>query len=710
MVSLPLHGKLVSQFAVFFFFITDSNIFKQEREYKIVIIGSGGVGKSALSVQMTNKKFLNGYDPTIEDIYSKKALIHRPGCEPTQVNISILDTAGQLEYIGLRENYIKNGEGFILVYDITSRASFNEAVAIHANIRKFKGQSPCILVGNKIDIVQMNPSLREVSVEEGYSMAQLMGPNTMFAEISTMINVLVQDVFRQLLRLMQNYSREIPGEMQPVPNGSLVSSKPLASNRKDSIKNAATQAINIFTRPIISNKPSKSSMTLNHESRVTAKKSSSSLASIFGSKGCDIRIQRSRALSTGHVLSAHPITCADKTQEQFGMSAPVRQLRHYHSQLLPSATSVPPCISRPLYNGKSLPSKPISPSLFLPKYQENNSFASCFNEEKIHGRHNSIPSTQESQQTNNSKDETKVLNFFKSFRKTSAPSLKPLQPVEVASSSASESSNLYYTSLFSNDKTSSFKTDISDSSIDWKISDDHSNTKNALENDYSLEKCFDINHNDDANPSEPSKNVFKKTFKIIKHHLPRKSNNENDDDLLLSPLGAIDNALTPPTFCLYKGPNPASTIPVAYPKSQNCLRNKGSCHTKEIVSRTHKEQSCNVGIWTPTAIHEHRQKYNTAEDRYIYEKTQYKNPLANLKKNNYYGNSGVTKNVQIKRSDLYPHDASVNKERRFFDYSELTSGSSNVPVIDSHDQQRQYRPLETPQTRIYYPPISMECI
>lgn len=660
---------------------------------------------------MTNKKFLNGYDPTIEDIYSKKALIHRPGCEPTQVNISILDTAGQMEYIGLRENYIKNGEGFILVYDITSRASFNEAVAIHANIRKFKGQSPCILVGNKIDIVQMNPSLREVSVEEGYSMAQLMGPNTMFAEISTMINVLVQDVFRQLLRLMQNYSMEIPGEMQSVPNGSLASSKPLASNRKDSIKNAATQAMNIFTRPIISKKPNKSSMTLNHESRVTAKKSSSSLASIFGSKGSDIRIQRSRALSNDHILSAHPITYTDKTQEQFGISTPVRQLRHYHSQLLPSATSEHPCISRPLYNGKSLPSKPISPSLFLPKYQENNSFASFLNEENINGRLNSIPSTQESQQTKNQKDETKVLNFFKSFRKTSAPSLKTLQIVDVAPSSASEPTNLYYTSLFSNEKTSSFKTDISDSSIDWKISDDiHSNTKNASENDYSLEKCFDINHDDDANTSEPSKNVFKKTFKIIKHHLPRKSNDENDDDLLLSPLGAIDNALTPPTFCLYKGPNPASTIPVAYPKSQNCLRNKGSCHIKGSISRAHKEQSCNVGIRATRAIHEHRQKYNTAENRYIYDKPQYKNTHADLNKNNYYGNSGVTKNVQIKQSDFYSHDAYFNKEHRLFDYSGLASGSSNVSVIDSHDQQQRYQPLETSQTRIYYPPITMECI
>ena len=42
------------------------------REYKVVVLGSGGVGKSALTVQFVSNKFMEKYDPTIEDFYRKE--------------------------------------------------------------------------------------------------------------------------------------------------------------------------------------------------------------------------------------------------------------------------------------------------------------------------------------------------------------------------------------------------------------------------------------------------------------------------------------------------------------------------------------------------------------------------------------------------------------------------------------------------------------
>lgn len=42
------------------------------REFKVVVLGSGGVGKSALTVQFVSNKFVLRYDPTIEDFYRKE--------------------------------------------------------------------------------------------------------------------------------------------------------------------------------------------------------------------------------------------------------------------------------------------------------------------------------------------------------------------------------------------------------------------------------------------------------------------------------------------------------------------------------------------------------------------------------------------------------------------------------------------------------------
>ena len=59
------------------------------REYKIVVLGSGGVGKSALTVQFVQGIFVEKYDPTIEDSYRKQVEV-----DGSQCMLEILDTAG----------------------------------------------------------------------------------------------------------------------------------------------------------------------------------------------------------------------------------------------------------------------------------------------------------------------------------------------------------------------------------------------------------------------------------------------------------------------------------------------------------------------------------------------------------------------------------------------------------------------------------------
>lgn len=92
------------------------------RRYRIVVLGDGGVGKSALTLQYVRHNFVDYHDPTIEDAYQQRTVIDTEPCL-----LDILDTAGQVEFTAMREQYMRGGEGFIICYSINDRHSFLEA-------------------------------------------------------------------------------------------------------------------------------------------------------------------------------------------------------------------------------------------------------------------------------------------------------------------------------------------------------------------------------------------------------------------------------------------------------------------------------------------------------------------------------------------------------------------------------------------------------
>ncbi|KAL5373458.1 Ras- protein rsr1 [Paraphaeosphaeria sporulosa] len=120
-----------------------------QREYHIVVLGSGGVGKSCLTAQFVQNVWIESYDPTIEDSYRKAIEV-----DGRHVILEILDTAGTEQFTAMRELYMKTGQGFLLVFSITSMSSLYELQELREQIRRIKEDDnvPMVLVGNKSDL------------------------------------------------------------------------------------------------------------------------------------------------------------------------------------------------------------------------------------------------------------------------------------------------------------------------------------------------------------------------------------------------------------------------------------------------------------------------------------------------------------------------------------------------------------------------------
>lgn len=168
-------------------------------EYKIVVVGGGGVGKSALTIQLIQNHFIDEYDPTIEDSYRKQVTI-----DGETSLLDILDTAGQEEYSAMRDQYMKTGQGFLLVFSLTARSTFEEVNDLHNKILQAKDSDkvPLVLVGNKYDL----QSEWSVTQKEAQDLARSFGAPLQLTSAKTRINVdeTFFDLVREIRKDMKN--------------------------------------------------------------------------------------------------------------------------------------------------------------------------------------------------------------------------------------------------------------------------------------------------------------------------------------------------------------------------------------------------------------------------------------------------------------------------------------------------------------------------
>eukprot|EP00931_Biecheleriopsis_adriatica_P027875 TRINITY_DN16680_c0_g1_i1.p1 TRINITY_DN16680_c0_g1~~TRINITY_DN16680_c0_g1_i1.p1 ORF type:complete len:245 (+),score=56.51 TRINITY_DN16680_c0_g1_i1:66-800(+) len=122
---------------------------RQTQRFPLCVMGRSGVGKSALTLRYAREEVVREHEPTIEDLHLKYTKVGgSPAC------LEILDTAGQETYSTLHRSWLQHGKGFIFVFSLVDRQTFD-------GLQTFKDElleayrddpPPSVIVANKADI------------------------------------------------------------------------------------------------------------------------------------------------------------------------------------------------------------------------------------------------------------------------------------------------------------------------------------------------------------------------------------------------------------------------------------------------------------------------------------------------------------------------------------------------------------------------------
>lgn len=157
---------------------------------KFAVVGSRSVGKSSMIVRFVEDYFVESYYPTIENQFSRNFIYKNQEYE-----IEILDTAGQDEFSMINEKHLVGIHGYILIYSVTSRQSFEVIEVIRDKILNSIGTDsiPMVLLGNKSDLNYQ----RQVETSEGQDLANQF--NCKFLETSVKDNLNINKLVECLI-------------------------------------------------------------------------------------------------------------------------------------------------------------------------------------------------------------------------------------------------------------------------------------------------------------------------------------------------------------------------------------------------------------------------------------------------------------------------------------------------------------------------------
>lgn len=169
---------------------------ESEYNFKVICIGSSGVGKSSLTVRLSEDIFYSDYASTIAIDFR----MHFLNYQGKGVKLQIWDTAGQERFSSIASAFYRGANGVLLCFDLTNRQSFDQ---LHAWLDRIKMQAlpgtPVVLVGCKLDDAAKNRAVKE---EEANAWARAHG--MAYVETSAKTKDNVELAFQEITRLMMD--------------------------------------------------------------------------------------------------------------------------------------------------------------------------------------------------------------------------------------------------------------------------------------------------------------------------------------------------------------------------------------------------------------------------------------------------------------------------------------------------------------------------
>ena len=166
-----------------------------EYRYKIVMLGDGAVGKTAMTTRFTQNFFDADYKRTIGSDFAIKRLTIDD--IDAQVTLQVWDLAGQPRFESVRQGFYRGARGGLLLYDVTRRRTFlnieNWKEEAFTNLQK---EVPLVLVANKVDLEDS----RVISTNEGEEYAK--ENNFIYVESSALTGENVEDAYVNLCKIM----------------------------------------------------------------------------------------------------------------------------------------------------------------------------------------------------------------------------------------------------------------------------------------------------------------------------------------------------------------------------------------------------------------------------------------------------------------------------------------------------------------------------